>query len=162
MKGNNSVIAALNALLVDELAARDQYFIHSRMLENWGLVRAAERIAHEMQDETEHADALIRRILFLEGTPAMTPSKITVGADLPDVFAKDLAVEYQVVKNLREAIALCEKEGDYVTREILEKMLDDTEEDHAHWLEQQLGLIKLVGLQNYLQSQMGSGSPLAS
>ncbi|AUM01143.1 bacterioferritin [Rhodocyclaceae bacterium] len=154
MKGNKKVIAALNALLADELAARDQYFIHSRMLSEWGLAKAAERIAHEMEDETRHADALIRRILFLEGVPAMSPSKLTVGKDLPDIFAKDLAVEMLVVKNLREAIALCEAEQDYVTREILEKMLDDTEEDHAHWLEQQLGLIKLVGLQNYLQSQM--------
>lgn len=156
MKGNKKVIAALNALLADELAARDQYFIHSRMLSEWGLARAAERIAHEMEDETQHADALIRRILFLEGVPAMSPSKLTVGKDLPDIFTKDLAVEMVVVKNLREAIALCEAEQDYVTREILEKMLDDTEEDHAHWLEQQLGLIKLVGLQNYLQSQMAS------
>ena len=156
MKGNKKVIAALNALLADELAARDQYFIHSRMLSEWGLAKAAERIAHEMEDETQHADALIRRILFLEGVPAMSPSKLTVGKDLPDIFTKDLAVEMLVVKNLREAIALCEAEQDYVTREILEKMLDDTEEDHAHWLEQQLGLIKLVGLQNYLQSQMAS------
>ncbi|PTD97769.1 bacterioferritin [Pseudothauera lacus] len=154
MKGNKKVIAALNALLADELAARDQYFIHSRMLSEWGLSRAAERIAHEMEDETAHADALIRRILFLEGVPAMTPAKLTIGKDLPDIFSKDLAVEMVVVKNLREAIALCETEQDYVSREILEKMLDDTEEDHAHWLEQQLGLIKLVGLQNYLQSQM--------
>ncbi len=154
MKGNKKVIATLNALLADELAARDQYFIHSRMLSEWGLVKAAERIAHEMEDETQHADALIRRILFLEGVPAMNPSKLTIGTDLPDIFAKDLAVELQVVKNLREAIALCEAEQDYVSREMLEKMLDDTEEDHAHWLEQQLGLIKLVGLQNYLQSQM--------
>lgn len=156
MKGNKKVITALNALLADELAARDQYFIHSRMLSEWGLARAAERIAHEMEDETQHADALIRRILFLEGVPAMSPSKLTVGKDLPDIFAKDLAVEMLVVKNLREAIALCETEQDYVTREILEKMLDDTEEDHAHWLEQQLGLIKMVGLQNYLQAQMAS------
>lgn len=156
MKGNQKVIAVLNALLADELAARDQYFIHSRMLSEWGLTRAAERIAHEMEDETEHADALIRRILFLEGVPAMTPSKLDVGADLQDIFTKDLAVEMLVVRNLREAIALCEAEQDYVTREILVKMLDDTEEDHAHWLEQQLGLIRMVGLQNYLQSQMAA------
>lgn len=156
MKGNKKVIATLNALLADELAARDQYFIHSRMLSEWGLVKAAERIAHEMEDETQHADALIRRILFLEGVPAMSLSKLTIGTDLPDIFAKDLAVELQVVKNLREAIAPCEAEQDYVSREMLEKMLDDTEEDHAHWLEQQLGLIKFVGLQNYLQSQMAS------
>jgi bacterioferritin len=154
MNGNLKVIESLNALLADELAARDQYFIHSRMLSEWGLTRAAERIAHEMEDETQHADALIRRILFLGGAPGMTPSALTVGKDLPDIFAKDLAVEMTVVNNLREAIRLCEAEQDYVSRELLEKMLDDTEEDHAHWLEQQLGLIGLVGLQNYLQAQM--------
>ncbi|THF56850.1 bacterioferritin [Pseudothauera rhizosphaerae] len=154
MKGSKKVLSTLNALLADELAARDQYFIHSRMLSEWGLEHAAARISHEMEDETTHADALIRRILFLEGTPAMTPSGLTIGKDLPDIFTKDLAVEYTVIKNLRAAIALCETEQDFVTREILEKMLDDTEEDHAHWLEKQLGLIKLVGLQNYLQSQM--------
>jgi bacterioferritin len=158
MKGNKKVLSALNALLADELAARDQYFIHSRMLDDWGLKRAAARIAHEMDDETGHADALIRRILFLEGVPHMTPSKLTVGRDLPDIFRKDLAVELLVVKNLREAIALCEQEADFVSREMLEQMLDDTEEDHAYWLEQQLRLIDMVGLQNYLQSQM-DGAP---
>lgn len=159
MKGKNKVISTLNALLVDELAARDQYFIHSRMLAEWGLHHAAERIAHEMEDETQHASDLICRILFLEGTPKMTPAKISVGKDLPEIFAKDLAVEYKVVDNLREAMALCETEQDYVTRDILLKMLADTEEDHAHWLEQQLRLIGMVGLQNYLQSQMETGTP---
>lgn len=154
MKGNTKVLTTLNDLLVDELAARDQYFIHSRMQYDWGFTKIAERIAHEMEDETEHAKALITRILILEGRPKMTPSKITIGTDVPDMLKKDLAVELMVVSNLRKAIALCETEGDFVTREILEQMLDDTEEDHAHWLEQQLGLITLVGLQNYLQSQM--------
>jgi len=154
MQGNPQVIATLSALLVDELAARDQYFIHSRMLYDWGLDKLAERLAHEVEDETGHAAALISRILFLEGTPSMTPSQINVGSDVPQILKNDLAVELMVVGNLRNAIALCEKEQDYVTREILEPMLDDTEEDHAHWLEQQLGLIDLVGLPNYLQSQM--------
>ena len=155
MKGSKKVIDTLNALLVDELAARDQYFIHSRMLEDWGLKRIAARIAHEMDDETGHASALISRILFLEGVPQMTPSKISVGTDVPDILKKDLAVELMVVKNLRAAIALCETEGDYVSREILEPMLEDTEQDHAYWLEQQLGLIDKMGLENYLQSQAG-------
>lgn len=159
MKGNTKVISVLNALLVDELAARDQYFIHARMLAEWGLHHIAERIAHEMRDETQHAADLISRILFLEGIPVMTPAAITVGSDLPDILAKDLAVEYRVVGNLREAMALCEIERDYVTRDLLLKMLDDTEEDHAHWLEQQLRLIDMVGLQNYLQSQMTTGTP---
>lgn len=158
MQGNPKVIDTLNALLVDELAARDQYFIHSRMLSNWGLEKLAKRMAHEVEDETGHASALIERILFLEGTPSMTPSQINVGADVPQILKNDLAVELMVIGNLRKAIALCEQEQDYVTREILEPMLDDTEEDHAHWLEQQLGLIDLVGLPNYLQSQMGDAS----
>ena len=139
---------------LNELAARDQYFIHSRMLSEWGLEKAAERIGHEMQDETEHADALIRRILMLSGTPRMTPAALNVGADLPSMFANDLAVELSVTKHLREVIALCEREADFVSRAMLLPMLRDTEEDHAHWLEQQLNLIKLVGLPNYLQSQM--------
>lgn len=158
MQGNPKVIDTLNALLAGELAARDQYFIHSRMLYNWGLGKLAKRLAHEVEDETGHASALIERILFLEGTPSMTVAPINVGADVPQILKNDLAVELTVVGNLREAIALCEQERDYVTREILEPMLDDTEEDHAHWLEQQLGLIDLVGLPNYLQSQMGDAS----
>ena len=155
MQGSAPVLDALNALLVDELAARDQYFIHSRMLGEWGLAKAAERISHEMDDETAHADALIKRILMLGGTPRMTPSALNVGADLPSIFANDLAVELKVVTHLREVMALCETERDFVTREILLPMLVDTEQDHAHWLEQQLGLIQRIGLQNYLQSQMG-------
>ncbi|MFT3818957.1 MAG: bacterioferritin [Rubrivivax sp.] len=154
MQGKPVILDALNALLVDELAARDQYFIHSRMLAEWGLAKAAERIAHEMDDETSHAAALIKRILMLDGTPKMTPSALNVGSDLPSIYANDLAVELVVVQHLREVIALCEAERDFVTRQVLLPMLEDTEQDHAHWLEQQLGLIQRVGLQNYLQSQM--------
>lgn len=154
MQGKAIVVDALNALLVNELAARDQYFIHSRMLADWGLSRAAERIAHEMADETAHADTLIKRILMLGGTPAMSPSVLNIGADLPGIYANDLAVELSVVAHLREVMALCERERDFVTRQVLLPMLVDTEQDHAYWLEQQLGLIKQVGLQNYLQSQM--------
>ena len=154
MQGNPAVIDALNALLVDELAARDQYFIHSRMLKHWGFEKIAERIAHEMHDETEHADALIKRLLVLEAAPRMTPSGLNVGTDVPAILSNDLGVERQVVTHLREVIALCEKESDYVSRDVLVPMLKDTEEDHAWWLEQQLGLIQKVGVQNYLQSQM--------
>lgn len=155
MQGEPGVIDALNALLVNELAARDQYLIHSRMLAHWGLVRAAERIAHEMGDEAAHADALIKRILMLDGTPTMAPAALNVGSDLPSIFANDLAVELAVVAHLRDVIALCEREQDFVSRDVLLPMLDDTEQDHAHWLEQQLGLIQKVGRENYLQSQMG-------
>lgn len=153
MQGNPKIIDTLNQLLAGELAARDQYFIHSRMLSEWGLTKLAERIGHEMLDETGHADVLIRRILFLEGKPAMVPAALNVGGDVTSILQNDLAVELQVVADLRQAIAQCEQESDYVTRELLLPMLDDTEIDHAHWLEQQLRLIQMMGLQNYIQSQ---------
>ena len=156
MQGNPIIIDTLNQLLAGELAARDQYFIHSRMLSEWGLSKLAERISHEMQDETGHADVLIRRILFLVGTPAMVPAPLNIGSDVVSILQNDLAVELQVVADLRKAIKLCEQHGDYVSREQLLPMLDDTEIDHAHWLEQQLRLIQLMGLQNYIQSQAGA------
>lgn len=156
MQGNPIIIDTLNQLLAGELAARDQYFIHSRMLSEWGLSKLAERISHEMQDETGHADVLIRRILFLEGAPAMVPAALNIGNDVVSILQNDLAVELQVVDDLRKAIKLCEQHGDYVSREQLLPMLDDTEIDHAHWLEQQLRLIQLMGLQNYIQSQAGA------
>lgn len=159
MKGDKKIIQRLNQLLAGELTAIDQYFIHAEMYKNFGLNRLFERVNHEMEDEREHARALIARILFLEGTPDLaTREALKVGKDVPAMLENDLAVEYSVVKALKDVIAECEAAKDYVTREILEQMLDDTEQDHAHWLEQQLGLIKLTGLQNYLQSQMG-GSP---
>ncbi|HNN08556.1 MAG TPA: bacterioferritin [Azospira sp.] len=159
MKGNKEIIGILNHLLAGELAARDQYFIHARMYENWGYKRLFERIWHEMHDETEHADWLIRRILFLDGTPEMVPaSPLKIGKNVPEMLKSDLAVEYLVVADLKKAIVRCEAAADYVTREGLEQMLDDTEEDHAHWLEQQLGTIDMVGLRNYLQSQMDGNS----
>ncbi|MFZ5511744.1 MAG: bacterioferritin [Pseudomonadota bacterium] len=160
MKGDKKVIQLLNKLLTGELTAIDQYFIHSEMYLNWGLQRLHERVHHEMEDEREHARRLIARILFLEGKPDVASrAELAVGADVEQMLANDLALEQRVIGELRAAIADCEKHGDYVSRELLEDLLGDTEEDHAHWLEQQLGLIRMVGLQNYLQSQMGSGSP---
>jgi len=155
MKGNPTIISALNGLLAYELAAMDQYFIHSEMYADWGLTKLHERIAHEFDDEKGHAKLLIERILFLEGIPNMVNRDgLSIGSDVPSMIQSDLNVEYAVAKGLKEAIKLCESEKDYVSREILEKLLDDTERDHAYWLEQQLGLIQKVGLQNYLQSQM--------
>ncbi len=155
MKGKKKVINQLQKLLRGELAARDQYFTHSRMYEDWGLSKLYERINHEMEEETEHADALIKRILFLEGTPDLSEQEgLRIGKDVSSMLKNDLEVEYHVVGDLKTAIAVCEKEQDYQTREILEKMLADTEEDHAYWLEQQLGLIERIGAKNYLQSQM--------
>lgn len=155
MKGQPEVIAALNRLLSGELSAMDQYFIHSEMYKDWGLNKLHERIAHEFDDEKGHAKALIERILFLEGTPDLTTrDPIQVGKDVPEMLKNDLQLEYEVVNALRDAIRLCEQKQDYQTREILEQLLDDTEDDHAYWLEKQLRLIDLIGLPNYLQSQM--------
>lgn len=155
MEGNNQVITHLNTLLAGELTAIDQYFIHSRMYENWGFSKLFERIAHEVQDETMHATALIQRILFLGGTPDLSQREpLHVGKTVEEMLQNDLAVELQVITALREVMSFCETVQDYVTREILQVMLKDTEDDHTHWLEQQLGLIERVGLQNYLQSQI--------
>lgn len=155
MKGNQRVIDALNKLLANELTAMDQYFIHSRMYEDWGLSKLFERIDHEFDDEKGHASKLIERILFLEGTPDMvTREAIRVGKDVPSMLENDLKVEYEVAAMLKETIKICEDAQDYNTREMLEVLLDDTEIDHAYWLEKQLGLIKMLGLPNYLQTQM--------
>lgn len=155
MKGHDQVIAYLNELLAGELTAIDQYFIHSRMYENWGYSKLYERIAHEVQDETAHADALIKRILFLEGTPDLSKREpLQVGSDVEAMLKNDLAVELKVVQDLRRVMKFCESVQDYQTRETLKVMLEDTEHDHAHWLEQQLGMIQQMGLQNYLQAQI--------
>lgn len=155
MKGNKKVIDTLNQLLAGELTSMDQYFTHSRMYEDWGLSKLYERIDHEMDDEKQHADLLIKRILFLEGVPAVgNRSALKIGKDVQEMLKNDLELEYSVITGLREAITTCEQEKDYQTREILEDMLADTEEDHTHWLEQQLGLIDKIGIENYLQSQM--------
>jgi len=125
------------------------------MYADWGLSKLHERIAHEFDDEKGHAKALIERILFLEGRPDMvTRDGLCIGTDVPSMLQSDLNVEYAVASGLKDAIKLCEDEKDYVTREMLEILLDDTERDHAYWLEQQLGLIQKIGLPNYLQSQM--------
>ncbi|MEJ2681164.1 MAG: bacterioferritin [Gammaproteobacteria bacterium] len=155
MHGNPKVIDALNQLLAGELAAMHQYFIHSEMYADWGLSKLNQRIAHEFDDEKNHAKAIIARILFLEGVPDMeTPAAIHVGKDVPSMLKNDLDTEYTVAKNLKAAIKLCEKEQDYQTREMLRQQLADTEEDHTDWLEKQIHLIDLIGLKNYLQSQL--------
>jgi bacterioferritin len=155
MKGKQNVIDGLNALLAYELAAMDQYFIHSQMYQDWGLNKLFDRISHEFDDEKGHATKLIERMLFLEGLPNMVNRDgLSIGKDVPSMLESDLRVEYAVANLLKETIALCESEQDYVTRDMLIVLLDDTEMDHAYWLEQQLGLISRLGLSNYLQSQM--------
>ena len=156
MKGKKSVISRLNTLLVGELVAADQYFVHARMYKEWGFHRLYERIEHERQDEIGHADLLIRRILFLEGTPDLSKRPgPTIGKDVPAMLRADLDLELSVIKELKEVIAHCEEQQDYDSRRILAKILEDTEQDHTLWLEQQLGLIDKIGLQNYLQSATG-------
>lgn len=155
MRGNNKVIDVLNSLLTGELSAADQYFVHSRMYQDWGLERLYERIAHENTEELQHADKLIQRILFLKGTPNVASREpLKIGEDVPAMLGNDLELELEVVAALKNAIQVTEQEQDYQTREILEELLKDTEEDHTYWLEKQLGLIEKMGLQNYLQSQM--------
>jgi bacterioferritin len=155
MQGNDKIIAALNGLLAYELAAMDQYFIHSRMYQDWGFSKLFERIDHEFDDEKGHASLLIERILFLGGVPDMvTRDGLKIGATVPEMLESDLRVELTVDAALKDAMALCEQERDYVTRNILQVLIDDTESDHAFWLEQQLKLIKTLGLENYLQSQL--------
>lgn len=153
MKGHPEVIAYMNTLLAGELAARDQYFIHSSMYQEWGYEKLHERNHHEMEEETGHAQQLISRILMLEGTPAMVTERVEVGGNVPEMLGNDLKLEFSVREALKQGVALCEQHQDYVTREMLVAQLKDTEEDHAHWLEQQLFLIEQIGLQNYLQSQ---------
>lgn len=155
MHGQQQIIDALNTLLANELSAMDQYFIHSRMYKDWGLNKLFERIDHEVEDEKGHASLIIERILFLEGTPDMvTRDGLQVGKDVPSMLQNDLNVEYAVGALLKKTMALCEAQQDYVTRAMLQQLLDDTENDHAKWLEQQLRQIKMFGLQNYLQSQL--------
>lgn len=156
MLGSQSVLDFLNELLIVELTAADQYFAHSRMFANWGFRRLYERVAHEREEELEHADKVLRRILFLEGSADVGKrGSLSIGQDVPQMLRNDLAYEMAVVSQLKQGIALCEQEQDYETRAILRSLLSDTEEDHTHWLEQQLGLIDRLGVQNYLQSAAG-------
>lgn len=151
MKGDPGILSQLNALLTGELTAVDQYLAHSRMYRDWGFQRLFERIDHEMHEEQAHADALIERILFLEGTPDVASRlPLNVGTTVPDMLQNDLDVEYRVVAHLRDVIQACEAAGDFHTREILLGLLRDTEEDHTYWLETQLRLIGQIGLPNYL------------
>lgn len=160
MKGNTKVIDLLNKQLTLELTSMDQYLAHSKMYEDWGINKLHEKLAHEYEEELGHAKLLIERILFLEGTPdTASREPLMIGDNVEQMLRNDLSAENTVAESLRNIIEVCEQERDYVTREILEKLLDDTEMDHIYWLEQHLGLIDKIGLQNYVQSQMESGTP---
>lgn len=158
MKSDKKILAILNGLLAGELTAVDQYLIHGEMYANFGFPHLAAKALHESDHERQHARQLIQRILLLEGIPDLVKRvPIQVGGNVPEMLKADLALEYHVVDELKKAIAACEKAQDYVTRDILTVHLEDTEMDHAYWLERQLRLIELVGLQNYQQSQMQPG-----
>ena len=159
MKGDKKVIQLLNRQLTRELTAVNQYFLHARMQTHWGLEKLGKHEYRESIEEMQHADSLIQRILVLDGLPNLQDlGKLGIGETVPEMFNSDLTLERGSQATLKEAISHCESVKDYVSREILEHILVDTEE-HVDWIETQLDLIGKVGLENYLQSQMNEEEP---
>jgi bacterioferritin len=158
MKGEAKVIQLLNKQLTNELTAVNQYFLHARMYKNWGLSKLGHHEYEESIEEMKHADKLIERVLFLEGLPNLQNlNKLLIGENVPECLRGDLTLELGARADLVDAVAYCESCKDYVSRELFEHLLEDTEE-HIDYLETQLELVGQVGLQNYLQSQMETGS----
>lgn len=155
MKGNSKVLAVLNSLLADELTAINQYVVHSEMAENWGYGKLQKLVRSRSITEMKHAEKLIERILFLEGTPIVSAlNKIRIGADIPKQLANDLAAETDAVKNYNAAVKVATEAGDNVTKELLEAILKD-EDAHVDELEEKLDQIAQMGIQNFLALQAG-------
>jgi len=157
VKGNPQIIAELNKLLKNELTAINQYFLHARMMNHWGFERLGKKIYEESIGEMKHADKLMQRILVLDGLPNLQDlGRLTIGETVPECLNADLKLESVARKDLVAAVAHCETAKDFVSREIVVAILEDAEE-HIDFLETEIGLLEKVGVQNYLQSQIGEG-----
>jgi bacterioferritin len=153
VKGHPDVIEALNRVLYNELIAINQYFLHSRMLKDWGIDRLGDYEYRESIDEMKHADALVERILFLDGLPNLQNlGKLLIGEDVQEILKCDLQLEQNALPALRDGIALAERESDYISRELMKSILD-SEEEHIDFLEAQFNLIERMGIENYVQLQ---------